>query len=79
MATNKSTKLPHFESSDSEPEIIYQNTPTCMIMQYIEETLVTKISPFKIEQIFSNEIKQTIIKNLTNGTILIEVKKWNKS
>ena len=75
-------KRPRFESSDSEPETIYKNTPTFMIIQSIEETLVTKISPFKIEQILSKEIKPTIIKKLTNGTILIEVKKtheWNKS
>ena len=75
MATNKSTKRPHFEISDSEPEMIYENTPTFMIIHSTEETPVTKISPFKIEQILSKEIKPTIIKKLTNGTILIEVKK----
>ena len=32
MITDKSTKRPHFESSDSEPEIIYQNTPTYMLL-----------------------------------------------
>ena len=74
MATNKSTKRPHLESSDSEPEMIYENTSTFIIIHSIEETRVTKISPLKIEQILSKEIKLTIIKKLTNRTILIEVK-----
>ena len=68
MATNKSNKRPYFESSDSEPEIIYQNTLTYMIIQSIEET--TKTSPFKTEQILSKEMKPTIIKK-TN--------KWNNT
>ena len=47
MATNKSTERPHFESSDSEPEIIYENSPTFMIIKSIEETPITKISAFE--------------------------------
>ena len=72
-------KRPHLESSNSELEIIYENTPTFMMIYSIEETPVTKISPFKIEQILSKEIKPTIIKKLTNGTVLIEVKKKKKN
>ena len=75
MITNKFTKRPHFESSESEPEIIYQNTPTYMVIQSTEDIPITIISPFKIEQILSKQIKPTTIKELTNGTILIEVKK----
>ena len=75
MIMNKSTKRPHFESSDSEPEIIYQNTPTYMVIKSTEDIPITKISTFKIEQILSKQIKPTTIKKLTNGTILIEVKK----
>ena len=61
MIMNKSPKRPHFESSDTEPEIIYQNTPTYMVIQSTEDILITKISPFKIEQILSKEIKPTKI------------------
>ena len=61
MITNKSTKRPHFESSDSKPEIIYQNTPTYMVIQSTEDIPITKISPFKIEKILSKEIKSTTI------------------
>ena len=75
MITNKSTKRPHFESSDSEPEIIYQNTPTYMVIQSTKDIPITKISPFKIKPILSKQIKPTTIKKLTNGTILIDIKK----
>lgn len=75
MFPKKSTKRPHFESSDSEPEIIYQNTPTYMVIQSTEDIPITKISPFKIEQILSKKIKPKTTKKLTNGTILIEVQK----
>ena len=75
MIMNKYTVRPHFESPDSEPEIIYHNTPTYMIIQSTENIPITKISTFKIEQILSKEVKPTTIKKLTNGTILIEVKK----
>ena len=78
MITNKSTKRPLFESSDSEPEIIHQNTLTYMVIQSNEDIPITKISPFKIEQIFSKEIKSTTIKKLRNRTILIEVEKKHK-
>ena len=74
MITNKSTKKLHIESSDSEPEIIYQNTPTYMIIQSTEDIPITKISPFKIEQILSNEIKPTTIKKI-NKRNNIKVKK----
>ena len=53
MIMNKSIERPHFESSDSEPEIIYQNTPTYMVIQSTEDIPITKISSFKIEQILS--------------------------
>ena len=82
MLTNKSTERPHFESSDSEPKIVYQNTPTYSVIQSTEDIPICKISPFKIEQILSKQIKPiTIKKKLTEGTILIEVKKyrWKKS
>ena len=75
MITNKSIKGLHFESSDSEPEIIYQNIPTYVVIQSTKDIPITKISPFKIEQILSKEIKQKTIKKLTNRTILIEVNK----
>ena len=78
MITNKFTKRPHFENSDSEPEIIYQNTPTYMVIQSTEDIRIIKISPFKIEQILFKEIKPTTIKKLPNRTILIEVKKKKK-
>ena len=64
MITNKSTKRPPFESSDSEPEIIYQNTLTYMVIQSTEDIPITKISPFKIEQILSKELKTTTIKRI---------------
>ena len=57
MIMNKSTKRPLFESSDNEPEIIYQNTPTYMVIHSTKDIPITKISPFKIKQIFSKEIK----------------------
>ena len=75
IITNKSTKRPRFKSSDSEPEIVYQNTPTYMVIQSTEDIPITKISPFKIAQILSKQIKPTTIKKSTNQTILIEVKK----
>ena len=73
------SKRPHFETSDSEPEIIYENTPTHMVIQSTEDIPIIKIFSFKIEQILSKQIKPTTIKKkLTNGTILIEVKKHKK-
>ena len=64
MITIKSTKRPHFESSDTEPEIIYQNTPTYIVIQSTEDIPITKISHFKIEQLLSKEIKPTTIKKI---------------
>ena len=76
MIMNKSTKRPHFESLDSETEIVYQNTPTYMIIQSTDDIyLYPKYPPLKTEQILSKDIKPTTIKKLTNGTVLIEVKK----
>ena len=64
MIMNKSTKRPHFESTNSEPEIINQNTPTYMVIHSTEDIPMTKISPFKFEQILSKEIKPTTIKKI---------------
>ena len=60
MIMNKSTMRPHFENSNSGPEIIYQNIPTYIVIQSTEDIPITKISPFKIEQILSTQIKPTI-------------------
>ena len=64
IITNKSTKRPHFKSSDSEPEIIYQNTPTYMVIQSTEDIPINKIFLFKIEQIFYKQIKPTTISKI---------------
>ena len=68
MIMNKSTKRPLFESSDSEPEIIYQNTPAYMVIQSTEDIPITKISPFKIEQI--------LFDISLPGIYLIKVAEW---
>ena len=72
---NKKKRL--WESSDSESEENFNNFPSFIVMESIEETPLSKISPFKIEKFLSRKLKPKTVKKLRNGTLLIEI--YNKN
>lgn len=68
----KSTKRPHTEfDSDCEKE----NFPRFIILESEDDIPLTKLSPFVIEKVISTNITPKTVKNLRNGTILVEVEK----
>ena len=46
--------------------------PKFIILESIEDTPLTKLSPFLIQKIISTNISPKTVKNLRNGTIMIE-------
>ena len=43
-----------------------------MILESLEDTPLTKLSPFLIQKIISTNTSPKTVKNLRNGTIMIE-------
>ena len=66
-----------WESSDSETEEKPNYFLSFIVMESAEEIPLSKLSPFKIEKILSKSLKLKTVKNLKNGTLLIEI--FNKN
>ena len=69
IKTKTQAKRPHIEC-DSDNDEPY---PRFIILESKEKLPLTKISPFMIEKCISALISPKTVKNLKNGTILIEV------
>ena len=50
-----------------------------IVLESLEDTPITKLSPFIIEKTLNSLIKAKSVKKLINNTLLIEVEKQNKN
>ena len=74
--SGKKTKLkrPHTES-DSDNDSDQTLFPKFIMLESMEDTPITKLSPFIIEKPLNSFIKAKSVKKLINNTLLIEVEK----
>ena len=70
---NKPAKRLHIESSDSESEKKTNNFPRFIVLESLENTQLSKISPFIIQKIISANFQPKTVKSLRDGKLLIEV------
>ena len=61
--------------SDSDTDISLSSFPRFVVLESLEDKLLTKISPFVIHKVISGIRKPVSVKKLKNGTLLIEVDK----
>ena len=69
-------KHPHAES-DSNNDSDQTLFPKFIMLESMEDTPITKFSPFIIETTLNSFIKAKSVKNLIKNTLLIEVEKKN--
>ena len=72
--TKKYFKQPYIESNNSDEEKILHEPPfpKFIILESIEDAPLTKLSPFLIQKIISTSVNPKAVKNLRNGTRMIE-------
>ena len=72
--TKKILKQPYIESDNSDEEILLHELPfpKFIILELLENTPLTKLSPFLIKKIISSSICLKSVKNLRNRTIMVE-------
>ena len=72
--TKKNLKQPYLVSDNSNEERIQPEPlfPKFILLESLENTPLTKLSPFLIQKIISTNISPKSVKNLRNGTIMIE-------
>ena len=75
VKTKTQAERPHIEC-DSDNDEPY---PRFIILESKEKLPLTKISPFIIEKCISALISPKTVKNLKNGTILLEVTEKNQA
>ena len=70
----KNLKRPYIESDNSDEERLLHEPPfpKFIILESLENTPLTKLSPFLIKKIISSSICPKSVKNLRNGTIMVE-------
>ena len=74
MALTKKTKRAHVESeTDSETETIPKTFPNFLVLESVEDTPLTSLSPFIIEKVISGITTPKTVKKQKNGTLLVEV------
>ena len=67
-------KCPHAESdSDNDPDQTL--FPKFILLESMEDSPITKLSPFIIEKTLNSFIKAKSVKKLINNTLLIEVER----
>ena len=71
---NPKLKRPHAEV-DSKNDSDQTLFPKFIVLESIEDTPITKLSPFIIEKTLNSFIKAKSVKKLINNTLLIEVEK----
>ena len=72
----KNTKLKRLHAeSDSDNDSDQTLFPKFIVLESMEDTPITKLSPFIIEKTLNSFIKAKSIKKLINNTLLIEVEK----
>ena len=69
----KNLKQPYIESDNSEEKMLHEPPfPKFIILESLESNPLTKLSPFLIKKIISSSICPKSVKNLRNGTIMVE-------
>ena len=74
MATPKSSKRSYSES-ESDTETQPSSFPHFIVLESLEDKLMSKLSPFVIEKTLSALFTPGSVKKLSNGTLLVEVNK----
>ena len=80
--TQKKTELIKkrlWENCDCKTEEKPSYFPSFIMMESAEGIPLSKLSPFKIEKILSKSLKPKTVKNLKNGTLLIESSNKNQA
>lgn len=61
------------DSDSEEDHNIMENFPRFIILETMEVTPLTKLSPFLIQKVISSNVPAKTVKSIRNGTLLIEV------